>query len=359
MNNKIKVMVIDDQAIVREILDNGLSADPQIEVVARAPDPFIARDKILRFKPDVLTLDVEMPRMNGVEFLKKLMPQYPLPVIMVSSLTKRGKLITLEALESGAVDFVAKPDGAEGGLDNMLTELRYKIKIAAKTDVSKWLKIKNNKKYLPTKSDVNYYKKQIKNTTFLNECKTKIIAIGASTGGTTAINEIVKRLPENVPGIVIVQHMPAGFTDLFAKRLNQDITLDVKEAESGDMIVPGRILIAPGDLHMAVKRERGYFKTNIFSYEKVSGHRPSVDVLFDSIAECGAADIAIGVILTGMGKDGANGLLKIRQNGSLTIGQDETSSIVYGMPKVAKDIGAVETEVPLQLIAEKILQILR
>jgi two-component system chemotaxis response regulator CheB len=358
IKNKIKVLIIDDSAIIREILDRGLSEDPDIEVVARASDPFIARDKILRFRPDVLTLDVEMPRMNGVEFLKRLMPQYPLPVIMVSSLTKKGKLITLEALESGAVDFIAKPDGSNDGLEVMLNELRNKIKIAANADVSKWLKFQNNKKYpQPKKYSINN-KAVTKSKSEKRESNTKIIAIGASTGGTNAINDIVKSFPEDIPGVVIVQHMPAGFTDLFAKRLDGDTCLDIKEAESGDIIVPGRVLIAPGNFHMAVKKDGRYFKTNIFSYEKVSGHRPSVDVLFDSIAECGAADVTIGVILTGMGKDGANGLLKIRQNGSKTIGQDENTSIVYGMPKVAKDIGAVEAEVPLQCIPEKILQLL-
>lgn len=358
---KIRVLIVDDQPTVREFLDRGLSDDPEIEVVDRAADPFIARDKIVRLRPDVLTLDVEMPRMNGVEFLRRLMPQFPLPVVMVSSLTKEGKSITFDALEAGAVDFVTKPDGSPGSYERMLQDLKEKIKIAATVNVDKWLKIRE--KRLRAAGLGATFRKPEKIVApappprippLGRKSRVKLIAIGASTGGTVAIREILRGLPPDVPGIVLVQHMPAGFTALFAKSLNEEFEIDVKEAENGELIVPGRVLIAPGDFHMAVKKDGGFYKISVFSYEKVQGHRPSVDVLFDSIAETRAGADALGVILTGMGRDGALGLLKMRSTGSHTIGQDENTCIVYGMPKVANDLGAVEKQAPLDKVAQAI-----
>lgn len=356
MEKKIRVLIVDDQAIVREILTKGLAMDPEIDVIGTAPDPYIARDKIVYLEPDVITLDVEMPRMNGLEFLRKLMPQYPLPVIMVSSLTKRGKKVTIDALRAGALDFVAKPDGGAGSLETMLDELIQKVKIAARADLGKWLKKKDKPKIDQVRGTPKVETKESYNK--IVNTKIKLIALGASTGGTTAFREIIRMLPNHIPGLVVVQHMPEGFTKTYADSLNQESHFDVKEAENGDMVVPDRILIARGDQHMAVKKYGSSYKVNIFSYEKVSGHRPSVDVLFNSVAETDVGKNSIGVILTGMGRDGAMGLAKMRSLGSRTVGQNEESSVVYGMPKVAFDLGGVEKQAPLDNIAGEIVRML-
>ncbi len=346
MSKKIRVLIVDDQAVIRKILSEGLSADPMIEVVDTAPNPYIARDKIVFLKPDVLTLDVEMPMMNGIEFLKKLMPQFPIPVIMVSSLTRQGKATTMDALKAGAVDFVAKPDGTDGSMEQMLEDLRQKIKVAAVTDVSKWLHSRQQHYAVP---------QQVSTGSYIHGA-IKLIAVGASTGGTQAFRDILHHLPPQIPGMVVVQHMPPGFTATYARTLDEETHFDVKEAENGDMIVPGRILIAPGDFHLSVKKYGADYKVNIFTYEKVQGHRPSVDVLFDSVAESGASATALGILLTGMGADGARGLLKMKQAGAKTIGQNEETSVVYGMPKVARDLGAVDQVLALSEMAPAILK---
>lgn len=348
MAAKVRVLVIDDSALVRQILTQGLNGDPGIEVVGVAADPYIARDKIVELKPDVLTLDVEMPRMDGVEFLRKLMPQYPLPVVMVSSLTQHGKQITIDALEAGAVDFVSKPtSNLASGLNAMLMELRVKVKIASTANVSHW---KSQRQNLQKKHAV------LQNRS-LAESTDKVIAIGASTGGTEAIKEVITRFPVTMPGVVIVQHMPPGFTKMFSDRLNQLCDMEVKEAESGDRIMQGRILIAPGDLHMRVVRSGGIYQVKCEPGEKVSGHRPSVDVLMHSVArEVGAN--AIGAILTGMGGDGADGLLAMRQAGARNIGQDKDSCVVFGMPNVANQKGGLEALLPLDEIAPRIMSLL-
>ncbi|MDY0291837.1 MAG: chemotaxis response regulator protein-glutamate methylesterase [Desulfuromonadaceae bacterium] len=348
MTKKIRVLVVDDSALIRQILTKGLSMDPQIEVVGSAIDPYVARDKIIKLRPDVLTLDVEMPRMDGVEFLRKLMPQYPIPVVMVSSLTQRGKQITIEALEAGAVDFVSKPtSNVAHGMNSMLCELRKKVKNAAGANVSHW------KNKTPSKPSAL----MAMSSRALAESTDKVIAIGASTGGTEALKKVVCKFPATAPGVVIVQHMPPGFTKMFAERLNQLCAMEVKEAETGDRIRSGRILIAPGAKQLTVVRSGGMYLVRCEPGEKVSGHCPSVDVMMHSIAKNVGAN-AIGVMLTGMGSDGAEGMLAMRNAGARNIAQDEASCVVFGMPKVAYEKGGAEKLVPLENIAAKVISML-
>ncbi len=347
MKGKIKVLVVDDSALVRGILTKGLSMDPEIDVVANASDPYIARDKIMAFKPDVLTLDVEMPRMDGVEFLRRLMPQRPLPVLMVSSLTERGKTITMQALEAGAVDFVTKPNtDVAHGLNSMLSELRSKVKIASKANVSHW----KRRDYKPLKATNKSY-------SALAESSDKVIAVGASTGGTEAIRRVLSQLPADTPGIVIVQHMPAGFTSMFAESLNKISVMTVKEAKSGDRIMRGSVLVAPGDQHMKVLRSGGTYIIDCYDGEKVCGHRPSVEVLFQSVAKYVGSN-AVGVMLTGMGHDGADGMVEMKKAGAQTFAQNEATSVVFGMPKVAYERGGTDKLIPLDSIASKIISTL-
>jgi two-component system chemotaxis response regulator CheB len=338
----IRVLIVDDSATARAVLREILESDPSIEVVATASDAYVARDKIVELKPDVVCLDVEMPRMDGITFLKRLMHYMPIPVVMVSSLTQNGAKTTLEALEAGAVDFVGKPHShIYDGVETMREELLSKIKMASRVRV--------RQRSLESIQQANM--------TSLAETTNKILAIGASTGGTEALKDVLMGLPRNAPGTIIVQHMPSNFTGPFAERLNGLCAMEVREAKNGDSITPGVVLIAPGDYHMVVRRSGARYYVEIGSGEKVSGHRPSVDVLFNSVAKIAGAN-AIGVILTGMGGDGARGLLAMRSAGSRTIGQDEASCIVYGMPKVAFDLGAVERQLPLQNIAKGILELL-
>ena len=344
MNKKIRALVVDDSAMVREILSRGLSMDPLIDVVGTAANPYIARDKIVELKPDVLTLDVEMPKMDGVKFLRHLMAQYPMPVLMVSALTQTGKKITFDALEAGAVDFVTKPSAnIAQGLNEMLAELREKVKMAAKANVKQRKQATSIQKK-PTAEE----------TQALSESTDKVIAIGASTGGTEAIRQIVTRFPSAAPGVVIVQHMPPGFTKMFAERLHQQCAMSVKEAETGDRVMPGRILVAPGDYHMTVIRSGGEYRVRCSSGEKVCGHRPSVEVMFHSVAKSVGSN-AVGVILTGMGHDGAEGMLAMREAGARTIAQDEATSVVFGMPKVAYERGGAERLVSIQNIAQLVM----
>lgn len=339
MSKKIKVLVIDDSLLFREMMAKGLANDSGIEVVGTAADVFIARDKILDLEPDVLTLDVEMPRMNGIEFLKRLMPQYPLPVVMVSAVSDH----VFDALNAGAVDFVTKPDvKGQRNLDSFINELVIKIKIASMAKVGHFKK--------------DYVSAQIAGN-IGTRSNSPIIAIGASTGGTEAIYEIIHALPRDMPGIVVVQHMPPVFTAMYAQRLNNSCQMEVKEAQSGDIILPGKVLIAPGgDSHMRINKKGSNYIVELIKGEKVNGHCPSVDVLFDSVADKVGSN-AIGVILTGMGYDGAKGLLKMKQAGAKTIGQDEQSCIVYGMPKVAYDIGAVSRQLTLKNIPQLLYSI--
>ncbi|MBN1971670.1 MAG: chemotaxis response regulator protein-glutamate methylesterase [Candidatus Delongbacteria bacterium] len=343
MSKKINVLVVDDSALVRKILREGLAEDPEIEVIGTASDPFQARDMIKQLNPDVLTLDVEMPRMDGVEFLRRMMPVRPMPVIMVSSLTDRGAQITMDALDAGALDFVTKPStDVKRGLELLIYQLREKVKIASKASVKRTkprMEVTVDKPKLPTSA--------------LDSTTDKVIAIGASTGGTEAIKEVITKFPVNTPGVVIVQHMPPGFTKMFSQRLNTLCQMDVKEAEDGDRVMRGRILIAPGGMQMKVVRVGGVYRVKIEKGDLVCGHMPSVEVLFDSVAE-NVGKNAIGVILTGMGKDGAGGMLNMKNSGAFTIAQDKSSCVVFGMPMEAFKLGGVEKLLPLSKIADEV-----
>lgn len=343
----VRVLVVDDMAMVREILSQGLRMDPGIEVVGTACDPYDARDKIIKLNPDVLTLDVEMPKMDGVEFLRKLMPQHPLPVVMVSSLTERGKKITFDALQAGAVDFVLKPGSdVQRGLNTMITELRTKVKIASTANVSHW----KHKKSIERERETAM-------TEALAESTDKVVAIGASTGGTEAIKAVISRFPRSMPGVVIVQHMPAGFTKIFADSLNRLCEMEVREAENGDRIMPGTILLAPGGKHMSIIRSGGIYKVSVMSGELVNGHCPSVEVLMQSVAKYAGSN-AVGIMLTGMGGDGSDGLKAMRDAGARTLAQDEATCVVFGMPKVAWEKGGAEKLVPLDEIADRTISLL-
>lgn len=339
---KIKVLVVEDSAFFRGLLVKYLNRDPELEVVATAEDPFEARDMIVKYQPDVMTLDIEMPRMSGLEFLRKLMPQYPMPVVMISSLSDK----VFEALSAGAVDFVAKPAMTDRNKleELMLHELPKKIKVASTA------KLANVRR-----STVPELTETI---TVTANSKDMVLAIGASTGGTEAITTVLKNFGPDIPGIIIVQHMPAGFTELYANRLNDQCRISVKEAKDGDFVVPGQVLIAPGgDCQMRLVKAAGRYQVEIKRGPKVSGHCPSVDVMFESVAKV-AGSRALGIILTGMGADGAKGLLEMRKAGAHTIGQDESTCIVYGMPKAAFDIGAVEFQEKIGDIANKTYAVL-
>jgi len=339
IRRKIRVLIVDDSLLFRETLAKGISRDAGLEVVGTASDPFIARDKILQLEPDVMTLDVEMPRMNGIEFLRRLMPQYPIPVVMISGYSEN----VFEALNAGAVDFVAKPNMAKlQGLESMINELIIKIKIASTAKVGHW------KRELGLPMSLGRVTPGTAD---------RVIAIGASTGGTEAIFQVLKSFSVEIPGIVIVQHMPAGFTNMYAKRLNNSCAIEIKEAQTGDVVQPGKALIAAGDYHMKIKKSGSKLTVECQTGEKVSGHCPSVDVLFNSVAD-NIGSRAIGIILTGMGGDGAKGLLAMRNRGAKTIGQDEQSCVVYGMPKVAFDIGAVEKQYALECIPQAVYSLL-
>jgi len=332
---KTRVLIVDDSAVFRGVLSAGISSDPEIDVVATAGDPFEARDKIVDYDPDVMVCDVVMPKMDGIEFIRRLLPQYPLRVVVISSASEA----VLDAMNAGAVDFVAKPDIGRTR-DLFLNELIAKIKIASTAKIPHRELEAADRKIMTAAP------------TFMN-----IIAIGASTGGTEALFSVLKSLPPTLPGIVIVQHIPPVFSRMFADRMNNSTSLHVKEAENGDLVEKGKVLIAPGDKHMLVRKIGSLLKVELNQGEKVNGQRPAVDVLFESVAaSCG--NRAIGVILTGMGSDGAKGLLAMRKAGAHTIGQDETSSVVYGMPKVAFEIGAVEKQVSLGGIPRAISQAL-
>lgn len=339
IKKKVRVLVVDDSMVFRETIARGISADAGIEVVATASDAYSARDRIIEFEPDVMTLDVEMPRMNGIEFLKRLMPQYPIPVVVVSAVSDN----VFDALNAGAVDFVTKPDAKSGrGTDALVKELIIKIKIASTAKVGHW-----KSEGIPG-AGIGRVEADTAN---------KIIAIGASTGGTEAIYAVIKAFPRDMPGVVIVQHMPPVFTRMYAERLNNSCIMEVKEAQDGDRVLPGRVLIAPGEYQMRLKKAGSIYTVECFKGEKVNGHCPSVDVLFESVARYAGRN-SIGIILTGMGYDGAKGLQAMKRSGARTIGQNEASAVVYGMPKVAYEIGAVEKQVPLNGVAQTVLTML-
>lgn len=332
---KIRVLVVEDSLVFRGLLVKSLNQDEAIEVVATASDPFDARDKIIEYEPDVMTLDIELPKMSGLEFLRKLMPQYPIPVVVISALSEK----VFDAMKAGAVDFVAKPMVSDKlSLQNFLeNELPVKVKVASTAKVSRY-------KNRPVDANVQ------RNTGASN---VSVVAIGASTGGTEAIAEVIKDFAPDIPGTVIVQHMPSGFTNMYANRLNNQCRVTVREAKNGDVITPGLVLIAPGgDEQMTVVKAGDRLQVSLKKGPKVSGHCPSVDVLFDSVANV-VKDKAIGIILTGMGGDGAKGLKAMRDAGARTVGQDESTCVVYGMPKVAYDLGAVMYQEKIQDIAKR------
>jgi two-component system chemotaxis response regulator CheB len=340
--SKIKVLIVDDSAIVRKIFSEELSKYPDIEVIGAAPDPYVARDKIVSLKPDVITLDIEMPRMDGLTFLKKLMKYYPVPTIIVSSLTPKGGKLTLEAMDIGAVDVIGKP-GTAYSVGDMSVQLVEKIRAASRVTLTRResVSVDNAADSEPIKA--------------LSQTTNKIIAIGASTGGTEALKKVLVKMPPNSPGIIIVQHMPANFTKAFASRLNDICQISVKEAEDNDSVIPGTALVAPGNFHMILRRSGARYYVEIKTGPMVHHQRPAVDVLFKSTAQYAGAN-AIGVILTGMGADGAAGLLEMKKKGASTIAQDEKSCIVFGMPKEAIKLGAADKVVSLEMIPSEIIK---
>lgn len=333
MKKKIKVLIVDDSSLFRELLIQNLSAHPDIEVAGYAINAFDAKRKIPILRPDVITLDVEMPGLNGIEFLKQLLPTNPLPVILVSSLN----LSVFDALSAGAVDFVRKPDlSANNSKEIFFSTLAAKIVVASKSKVQTC-------RASASPSAEPQAKPAILPTLPTSVINSTIIGIGASTGGTEATLAVLKQLPAHMPGIVVTQHMPEGFTAMYAERLNRLCKLSVKEAKNGDLIRPGQVLIAPGGMQMEVTRSGMNYSVRVFPGQKVSGHAPSVDALFTSIAKNVTIN-QVGIIMTGMGRDGADGLLQMRQKGAFTIGQDKESCVVYGMPMVAYNLGAVAVQ---------------
>lgn len=353
---KIKVLIVDDSALVRKLLTEMLSDAPGIEVVGAAQDPYIAREKIKQLQPDVLTLDVEMPRMDGLTFLKNLMRLHPMPVVMVSSLTEAGADVTLEALETGAIDFVTKPklDLAEG-LGTYRDELVNKLKTAAAVSKTALL-MRSTSLQVRQKNSVDaVIQKEIGKHYRTTD---RLIAMGASTGGTEAIREVLVDMPPDAPGIVIAQHIPAAFSEPFARRMDSLCAIHVKQAEDGDQILPGHAYIAPGDAHLLVVRDGAKYRCRLSDGPPVNRHRPAVDVLFRSVAQT-AGPNALGVILTGMGADGADGLNEMRQAGAQTIAQDEKTSVVWGMPGEAVKRGAVDFVLPLNTVVRKLIELIR
>jgi two-component system, chemotaxis family, protein-glutamate methylesterase/glutaminase len=356
MSDKIRVLIVDDSAVVRRTLEEVLESDPEIEVMATAPDPFIAADKIAREVPDVITLDVEMPRMDGITFLKKIMSQHPIPVVICSSLTEAGSETALKAIEFGAMEIIQKP---RMGTKQFLEESRVRICDAVKAAAQTKGKLK---KYDATErpiqpkltADVILAKANLSSEAMLKTTE-KVVAVGASTGGTEALSDFLQAMPLDAPGIVIVQHMPENFTKAFSMRLDGICRISVKEAENNDTVIRGRALIAPGNHHLLLKRSGARYYVEIKDGPLVSRHRPSVDVLFRSAARY-AGKNAVGVIMTGMGDDGAKGMLEMKQAGAATIAQDEASCVVFGMPKKAIELKAVDHVLPLAAIPAAVVR---
>lgn len=341
--NPIKVLIVDDSAMVRQIFKRELSQFDDIQVVGVAPDPYAARDQILKYEPDVLTLDVEMPRMDGLTFLRKLMRAKPIPVVVVSSLTAQGGEMAMDAMDHGAVEVMCKP-GSSYTVGDMSAELADKIRAAALVDVSGFVE---RKRLAPNRPMTRLSLKKTTN---------KVIAIGASTGGTTALEGLLRAMPINAPAIVIVQHMPEHFTKSFADRLNGICDITVKEAQSGDSVIPGTALIAPGNRHMVLTRSGARYEVEVKDGPLVGRHRPAVNVLFRSVSKYAGAN-AVGVLLTGMGADGAKGMKLMKEAGAQTIAQDEKSCVVFGMPREAILLGCVDHVLDLGKIPRKMLDL--
>ncbi|PRC92973.1 protein-glutamate methylesterase/protein-glutamine glutaminase [Solimicrobium silvestre] len=346
----IKVLIVDDSALIRSVLTEIISSQPDMEVVGVAPDPLVAREMIKKTNPDVLTLDVEMPKMDGLEFLEKLMRLRPMPVLMVSSLTERGSEITMRALELGAVDFVTKPKiSIQSGMMDYAEIIADKIRIVAKA------RVRTRAQFLADVSQRTSGSLPALRSPLISS--EKLIIVGASTGGTEAIKSFLLKMPADCPGILITQHMPEGFTKSFAKRLDTLCQISVNEAEGGERILPGHAYIAPGHSHLLLARSGANYITQLSSDEPVNRHRPSVDVLFRSAAK-NAGKNAVGVILTGMGKDGAAGMLEMREAGSYNFAQDEASCVVFGMPREAIAVGATHEVAPLNDLSKLVLNYL-
>ncbi|MFN0316276.1 MAG: chemotaxis response regulator protein-glutamate methylesterase [Burkholderiales bacterium] len=344
---KTRVLIIDDSALVRKLLTQIIGAAPDLEVVGAAPDPIIAREMIKQLNPDVLTLDVEMPKMDGLEFLEKLMRLRPMPVLMISSLTERGSEQTLRALELGAVDFIAKPKvDIQSGLQEYADTITAKLRVAAGARVKALAPAA-----ISPSNSADVVLPSMRSRTGSTE---KLIIMGASTGGTEALKEVLIRFPPDAPGVLIAQHMPPGFTKSFADRLNTLCKIEVREAQGGERVLPGHAYLAPGHSHLLLKRSGANYMTELSDGPPVNRHKPSVDVLFRSAANY-AGKNAIGVMLTGMGKDGAMAMLEMKKAGAVNFAQDEASCVVYGMPREAVAVGAVDEVVPLPKMAAKIL----
>jgi two-component system chemotaxis response regulator CheB len=358
MKKNIRVLIVDDSALVRQILEQILSQDPAVEVVGTARDPYIAREKIKQLHPDVLTLDIEMPRMDGLTFLRNLMRLRPMPVVMISSLTEHGADTTLAALELGAIDFVAKPkiDVAEG-LTDYAEEIIAKVKTAANAQVRALSDQAGNRLRSPPKFDADAI---LSKTNAPSRLKTTehIIAIGASTGGTEAIRSMLEKMPADAPGTVITQHIPAAFSGAFANRMDRLCAMNVCEAQDGQHVLPGHVYVAPGSQHLLVERDGARYLCRLSDGPPVNRHKPSVDVLFRSVAQ-NVGSNAIGVILTGMGDDGARGLKEMKEAGANTIAQDKRTSVVWGMPGAAVKHEAVDVVLPLDEVPGKILSFLK
>jgi len=359
---KIRVLIVDDSALVRQLLTDILGADPALEVVGTAQDAYMARDKIKRFNPDVLTLDVEMPKMDGIQFLRNLMRLRPMPVVMCSSLTEKGADVTLDALALGAIDFVTKPKvDLAYKLEDYAHEITAKVKAAARARVRALAATPTPAPAPAPATSMKVVEKLSADAVLPRAAQPRhfrttdqVVAIGASTGGTEAIREVLVRMPPDAPGIVITQHIPKAFSGAFATRMNTVSPLTVCEARDGQQILPGHVYIAPGDQHLLLVRDGAQYRCRLNDGPPVQRHKPSVDVLFRSVAQ-NAGPNAIGVMLTGMGRDGAEGMKEMRDAGAACIAQDEATSVVWGMPGAAHEIGAAESLHPLGAIAAKIM----
>lgn len=345
MSKKIRVLIVDDSSVIRTLLTKVLSADPEIEVVGTAPDPFIAREKIVELRPNVMTLDIEMPRMDGISFLTKVMQHFPVRTLIFSSLSPRNSVMALNAFAAGAIDVMAKPAiDVTQGLSTLAQEITARVKMVARANLV------IPKSVAPVQSDF----KSKPDATSLQKTTHQVLAIASSTGGTEALKAVLPLLPEDLPGTVIVQHMPPVFTKTYAEALQRICNFEVKEAEHGDRLVPGRVLLAPGNFHMELSRSGAYYFVKLHQEPMIHGVRPAADFLMKSVAKY-AGENAIGLILTGMGRDGADGLLSMKQAGSYNIAQDERSCVVFGMPKAAIEIDAVHRVLPLERIADEII----